>query len=245
VSSVCAGIFDHPVAREFAPLDTDQITASLNTVGYARVQSLLSSGMCHDIAAQYDDEASFRSRIVMSRHGFGSGEYKYFAYPLPRAVDALRAALYRAVVPIANEWNDGLRAAVTFPSTHAEYLQRCHEAGQARPTPLLLKYAAGDYNCLHQDVYGELVFPLQMAVLLSRPQADFSGGEFVLTEQRPRMQSRVHVVPLQQGDAVIFPVNHRPVQGLRGTYRVTMRHGVSPIVSGQRMTLGIILHDAA
>ena len=181
----------------------------------------------------------------MARHGYGRGEYRYFAYPLPELVAELRSALYERLVPIANGWRESLGAGEPFPAMHAEYLERCHAAGQMRPTPLILRYGPGDYNCLHQDLYGDLVFPLQAAFLLSEPGKDFTGGEFVLTEQRPRMQSRVNVVPLKAGEAVIFAVNHRPVQGSRGTYRVTMRHGVSPVRSGSRHTLGIILHDAA
>ena len=179
----------------------------------------------------------------MGRHGFGRGEYKYFAYPLPETVAALRASLYRPLAAVANRWNGQMGIDQRFPEDHAAYLERCHAAGQKRPTPLLLQYGAGDYNCLHQDVYGELVFPLQVAFLLSRPGEDFSGGEFVLTEQRPRMQSRAEVVPLSQGEGVIFPVHHRPVQGTRGVYRVNMRHGVSRLRSGRRHTLGIIFHD--
>jgi hypothetical protein len=180
----------------------------------------------------------------MARHGFGSGEYKYFAYPLPPTVADLRSALYRALAAIANRWNERLGVETRYPADHAEYLERCHAAGQTRPTPLLLQYGPGDYNCLHQDLYGDLVFPLQVAVLLSAPGSDFSGGEFVLTEQRPRMQSRAEVVPLGQGEGVVFPVHHRPVAGTRGTYRVTMRHGVSRLRSGRRYTLGVIFHDA-
>jgi hypothetical protein len=192
----------------------------------------------------YDDDARFRSRIVMARHGFGQGEYKYFTAPLPQVVAALRAGFYLQLAEIANRWNEQLGIAQRFPATLDDYLARCHKAGQTRPTPLLLKYGPGDYNCLHQDLYGEHVFPLQLAILLSEPERDFTGGEFVLTEQRPRRQSRVEVVPLAQGEGVIFPVHHRPVAGTRGTYRVTMRHGVSRLRSGERMTLGIIFHDA-
>jgi hypothetical protein len=193
----------------------------------------------------YPDDAAFRSRIVMTRHGFGRGEYKYFRYPLPDLVERLRTDLYPRLAPIANRWNEALRIDVRYPKTHTEFLQRCHDAGQPRPTPLLLQYGEGDYNCLHQDLYGEHVFPIQVAVLLSEPERDFTGGDFVLTEQRPRMQSRVEVVPLRQGDAVAFAVHHRPVQGTRGTYRVNLKHGVSRIRRGHRHTLGIIFHDAA
>jgi hypothetical protein len=192
----------------------------------------------------YPDDAGFRSRVVMTRHGFGRGEYKYFRYPLPDLVEDLRTSLYPRLAPIANRWNEALRIDVRYPKTHAEFLERCHKTGQRRPTPLLLQYGEGDYNCLHQDLYGEHVFPLQVAILLSEPGRDFAGGDFVLTEQRPRMQSRVEVVPLRQGDGVAFAVHHRPVQGTRGTYRVNLRHGVSRIREGHRHTLGIIFHDA-
>jgi hypothetical protein len=221
------------------------LSAELDERGCARVAQLLTPRECAELAALYDDAARFRSRVVMARHGFGRGAYQYFAYPLPAAIARLREQLYAQLVPIANRWQEQLGGQTGYPATHAEFLARCHAAGQKRPTPLLLRYGAGDYNCLHQDLYGEHVFPLQMAVLLSRPGADFSGGEFVLTEQRPRRQSRVEVVPLAQGDAVIFAVNERPVRGSRGFYRVKMRHGVSRLSSGQRHTLGIILHDAA
>jgi hypothetical protein len=193
----------------------------------------------------YPDDARFRSHIHMARHGFGRGEYKYFAYPLPDLIAQTRGALYPPLADIANRWNQALGIDVTFPTDHAAFLERCHAAGQMRPTPLLLQYKTGDYNCLHQDLYGAHVFPLQVAILLSEPERDFTGGAFVLTEQRPRMQSRASVVPLKQGDAVVFAVHHRPVHGTRGTYRVNLRHGVSEILSGQRHTLGIIFHDAA
>jgi hypothetical protein len=192
----------------------------------------------------YSDDAAFRSRVVMTRHGFGRGEYKYFRYPLPRPVEELRTHLYPRLAPIGNRWNEALRIDVRYPKTHVEFLHRCHDAGQRRPTPLLLQYGEGDYNCLHQDLYGEHVFPIQVAVLLSEPGRDFGGGDFVLTEQRPRTQSRVEAVPLRQGDAVAFAVHHRPVQGTRGTYRVNLKHGVSRIRRGHRHTLGIIFHDA-
>ena len=206
---------------------------------------MLAPEECRAIAARYGDDAPWRKTIVMARHGFGRGEYKYFRYPLPDRVAALREGLYPRLAPIANRWNERMGLAPRFPATHAEFLARCHAAGQTRPTPLLLRYGAGDYNCLHQDVYGEHVFPLQVAVLLSQPGRDFTGGEFVLTEQRPRMQSRVEVVPLSQGDAVVFAVRGRPVAGSRGDYRVALRHGVSRIRSGERFTLGVIFHDAA
>jgi hypothetical protein len=217
----------------------------LDERGFALIPNLLDADECARIAELYEDAAQFRSRVVMSRHGFGRGEYQYFAYPLPPRIAELRARLYPALAPIANGWYEQMGLEPRFPATHAEFLQRCHQAGQKRPTPLLLRYGAGDFNCLHQDLYGQHVFPLQMAVLLSRPAEEFTGGEFVLTEQRPRQQSRVEVVPLERGDAVIFAVNERPVRGSRGFYRVKMRHGVSRIGSGQRHTLGIILHDAA
>jgi len=232
-----------PAAR-IAALDWEAIASSLDAYGCAVIGPLLDPKACAALAAHYDDDGRFRSRIVMGRHGFGRGEYKYFAYPLPDEVAALRTALYPRLAAIANHWNQAMGVELRYPAAHADYLARCHAAGQTKPTPLLLRYGAGDYNCLHQDLYGEHVFPLQATLLLSRPGADFAGGEFVLTEQRPRMQSRAEVVPLAQGQVVIFPVHHRPVQGTRGTYRVNMRHGVSRLRSGQRHTLGIIFHDA-
>ena len=216
----------------------------LDASGCAVMKGVLSAADCASLANSFDAEARFRSHIVMARHGFGRGEYKYFAYPLPKQIAALRTDLYPPLAEIANRWNGALGVAERYPPDHAAFLDRCHAAGQAKPTPLLLRYGAGDYNCLHQDLYGPLAFPLQVAVLLSDPESDFSGGEFVLTEQRPRMQSRVEVVPLQRGDAVIFPVHHRPVRGTRGMYRVNLRHGVSRIRTGHRSTLGIIFHDA-
>jgi hypothetical protein len=210
----------------------------------ALIPDLLSSDDCAAIAQRYDDDTQFRSRIVMSRHGFGRGEYKYFAYPLPGIVAGLRSSLYPPLAEIANHWHAQLGLDARFPLEHDGFLARCRAAGQTKPTPLLLRYGEGDYNCLHQDIYGENVFPLQIAILLSRPERDFTGGEFVLTEQRPRMQSRAIVVPLVQGSGVVFPVHTRPVQGSRGVYRVNMRHGVSRIRSGRRYTLGIIFHDA-
>ena len=226
-------------------LDWRQIEDELNQYGCAVVPGLLAADACAALVAQYDDAAHFRSRVVMLRHGYGQGEYQYFAYPLPDAVAALRAQLYGPLAAIANRWHASMGLETRFPPRHADFLARCHAAGQTRPTPLLLCYRKGDYNCLHQDLYGEHVFPLQLAVLLSRPQDDFTGGEFVLTEQRPRMQSRAEVVPLAQGDAVIFPVAQRPVNGTRGSYLVNMRHGVSRLRSGLRHTLGIIFHDAS
>ena len=225
-------------------LEWPQIAADLDAFGAATTGPLLATEECADLAALYDADAPFRSRIVMARPGFGRGEYKYFTYPLPAALAELRPALYGPLAEIANRWHAAMGVAAHFPEEHAEFLARCHVAGQTRPTPLLLHYGPGDYNCLHQDLYGEHVFPLQVAILLSEPGVDFTGGEFVLTEQRPRMQSRAEVVSLRQGEGVIFPVHHRPVEGSRGIYRVTMRHGVSRLRSGQRHTLGIIFHDA-
>ena len=217
----------------------------LDAQGWAVLPNLLTPDQCGTLAGQYDAPDLFRSRVVMARHGFGRGEYRYFAYPLPPIIAELRTRLYPALAPIANRWYAAMGLAPRFPATHAEFLARCHDDGQTKPTPLLLKYGAGDYNCLHQDLYGAHVFPLQIAILLNAPGQDFEGGEFVLTEQRPRMQSRVAVVPLRQGDGVVFAVNQRPVAGTRGTYRVNLRHGVSVVRSGQRHTLGIIFHDAA
>ena len=232
------------IAERVAAINWTQVGAELDSYGCASTGSLLTDEECAALADLYGADAVFRSRIVMSRHGFGRGEYKYFAYPLPDIIRALREALYSPLADIANRWNEELGSAALYPRDHAAYLMRCHQAGQTKPTPLLLRYGTGDYNCLHQDLYGEHIFPLQVAFLLSRPDVDFTGGEFVLTEQRPRMQSRAEVVPLGQGEGVIFPVHHRPVQGTRGTYRVTMRHGVSRLRSGRRHTVGIIFHDA-
>ena len=232
-----------PGARVSA-LDWPQLEEALETDGYALARGLLRPEECGALADCYSDDRLFRSTIVMARHGFGEGEYRYFAYPLPAILAALRAALYAHLAPIANRWNEALRIDSRYPPEHAAYLARCHRAGQTRPTPLILRYRAGDYNCLHQDLYGEHVFPLQATILLSTPGGDFNGGEFVLTEQRPRRQSRVEVVPLARGDAVIFPVHHRPVRGARGFHRSTMRHGVSRLRSGARYTAGIIFHDA-
>jgi len=233
------------ISPDMTPNDIDwaAVAQDLNAHGCALIPDLLDPAACEAIAGRYDRDG-FRSTVVMARHGFGRGEYRYFAYPLPDPVAALRTALYPPLAEIANRWNTALGEPVRFPAEHAEFLARCHAAGQTRPTPLMLRYGPGDYNCLHQDLYGEHVFPLQVAVLLSEPGRDFEGGEFVLTEQRPRMQSRVEVVPLRQGDAVVFPVHHRPVQGGRGIYRVNLRHGVSRLRAGRRHTLGIIFHDA-
>jgi uncharacterized protein len=232
------------IAGRVATVDWTALSTDLDSQGYAIIKKLLSAKDCGFLASLYAQEDIFRSRVVMSRHGFGRGEYKYFSYPLPYIIAALRDALYRPLAPIANRWNHALGIAVQYPTTLPEFIARCREAGQALPTPLLLQYGVGDYNCLHQDLYGEHVFPLQVAILLSAPGRDFTGGEFVLTEQRPRMQSRAHVVPLQQSDAVIFAVCQRPVQGTRGAHRVTMRHGVSRLRSGKRHTAGVIFHDA-
>jgi hypothetical protein len=234
-----------PLARRIAGLDWDAIASDLNAYGYATTGPLLVQEECAALTQSYAADAPFRSRIVMARHGFGRGEYKYFAYPLPAAVAALRENLFPPLAGVANRWNERLGVPAAYPPDHGAYLRQCHAAGQTRPTPLLLQYGPGDYNCLHQDIYGAHVFPLQVTCLLSQPGADFTGGEFVLVEQRPRMQSRAEVVPLAQGEAVIFPVHHRPVEGTRGTYRVTMRHGVSRLRSGRRHTLGVIFHDAA
>ncbi|MDM0057994.1 2OG-Fe(II) oxygenase [Variovorax fucosicus] len=228
-----------------ANVDWDDVANALDAEGHAIIERLLTPAECEALAALYADEALFRSRVVMARHGFGRGEYKYLAYPLPALVAGLREALYAALVPTANRWQQAMGIEVRFPPTHAEFIARCHAAGQLRPTPLLLKYVEDDYNCLHQDLYGEHVFPLQVVVLLSEPGRDFTGGEFVMTEQRPRMQSRPMVLPLRQGDAAVIAVHHRPVQGTRGTYRVNLRHGVSRVRSGHRQTAGIIFHDAA
>jgi uncharacterized protein len=226
-------------------IDWDKVGAALDERGSAVVERLFSPAQCSVLAALYEKDDLFRSRVVMARHGFGRGEYKYFAYPLPEVVAEKRTALYPRLAEIANGWNAALGSKARFPPEHKAYLKRCHAAGQRRPTPLLLKYGEGDYNCLHQDLYGEHVFPLQLTILLSAPDTDFTGGEFVMTEQRPRMQSRAEVVPLAQGDAVIFAVNERPVRGTRGAYRVKLRHGVSRVRSGRRYTAGIIFHDAA
>jgi len=232
------------IAERVAGFDWPRLATDLDAHGYAVMRELLAPQECRVLAATYGVDEVFRSRIVMARHGFGRGEYKYFAYPLPEVVASLRSALYPPLASIANCWNAALGTDIRYPDEHAVFLARCHGAGQTRPTPLLLHYGTGDYNCLHQDLYGEQVFPLQVTCLLSVPGHDFTGGEFVLTEQRPRQQSRAEVVSLSQGDGVIFPVHHRPVQGTRGMYRATLRHGVSRLHSGQRQTLGIIFHDA-
>ncbi len=226
-------------------VDWTAVGEDLDRQGFAVLPGLLRREDCERIAGLYDQPGGFRSQVIMARHGFGRGEYRYFSYPLPALVQGLRERIWPYLAPIANRWHAAMGMATRFPETHAAFVERCHEAGQNRPTPLLLRYGPGDYNCLHQDLYGEHVFPLQAAVLLSEPGRDFEGGELVLTEQRPRMQSRVMVVPLKQGDGVVFAVNSRPVAGTRGTYRVTLRHGVSALRSGSRHTLGVIFHDAA
>tara|TARA_R110000744_G_scaffold143400_1_gene255243 strand:+ start:163 stop:912 length:750 start_codon:yes stop_codon:yes gene_type:complete len=230
--------------QSMVDLDWNAITADLNATGQATIGPVLSAEECNSLIEAYDQQAMFRSRVVMARHGFGRGEYQYFTYPLPDLIADLRRSFYPHLAAIANQWLEMTGREGAYPLDHADYLRQCHEAGQCLPTPLMLKYQTGDYNCLHQDIYGEHLFPLQIAILLSDPASDFSGGEFVLTEQRPRMQSRAEVVALARGQAVIFPVNERPVRGTRGVYRVRMRHGVSRVRSGQRHVLGLIFHDA-
>jgi uncharacterized protein len=225
-------------------IDWKAVARDLDAQGSAVIARLISPKECATLAALYPNDALFRSRVVMAKHGFGRGEYKYFTYPLPGLIAKLRTTLYPGLAAVANRWNSEMGIDVRFPDEHAKFIKRCHEADQRRPTPLLLQYGPGDYNCLHQDLYGEHVFPLQLTILLSDPERDFTGGEFVLTEQRPRMQSRAEVVPLRKGDAVIFAVRHRPVRGTRGVYRVNLRHGVSRVHSGRRHTAGIIFHDA-
>ncbi|PXW86066.1 hypothetical protein C8R34_11645 [Nitrosomonas sp. Nm84] len=235
-------------ARDIADLvkaiDWKRISDNLDAQGFAVIENLVAPEECEALAGLYPRNEIFRSRVVMERHGFGRGEYKYFSYPLPGIISELRTSIYPWLAPIANRWNEMMRVNVQYPVEHAEFIKQCHEAGQRRPTPLLLQYEPGDYNCLHQDLYGEHVFPIQLTILLSEPERDFRGGEFLLTEQRPRMQSRPEIVPFRQGDAVVFAVHYRPVQGTRGIYRVNMRHGVSRLHSGHRYTVGIIFHDA-
>jgi hypothetical protein len=234
-----------PAVARIEALNWSQITDELNEQGSVLLKSVLAPQECVSLSSLYSNEVIFRSRVVMARHGFGRGEYKYFNYPLPPIIQGVRTALYREVAPIANRWNRSMGIEVQYPKEHSEFIKRCHDAGQSRPTPLLLQCGPGDYNCLHQDLYGEHVFPIQVAFLLSEPGRDFEGGEFVLTEQRPRMQSRPEVIPLRQGDAVAFAVHHRPVQGTRGIYQVNLRHGVSRLHSGQRHAAGVIFHDAS
>jgi uncharacterized protein len=231
-------------SERLTSIDWQQLADDLDQQGNALIERLLTPAECEALRGLYSADEVFRSRVVMERHGFGRGEYKYFRYPLPDIVADLRTMVYPRLASIANRWNAAMGIEVPFPETHEDFIKRCHAAGQRRPTPLLLQYGAGDYNCLHQDLYGEHVFPLQITILLSRPERDFTGGEFVITEQRPRMQSRAEVVPLRQGDAVVFAVHHRPMKGARGVYRVNMRHGVSRLRSGHRHALGVIFHDA-
>ena len=238
------GPFRPGIAERVRALDWQYLSQGLDARGFATIEGLLTRAECQRIAGWYADDSLFRSRVVMARHGFGRGEYRYFAYPLPEPVAELRAEFYPPLAALANRWNEQLRVAARYPKTHEEFVSRCRAAGQSLPTPLLLQYGADDYNCLHQDLYGDCVFSLQVAILLSQPLEDFTGGEFVITEQRPRMQSRAEVVPLRQGDAVIFAVHHRPMKGTRGTYRVNLRHGVSRVRTGNRHTLGVIFHDA-
>ena len=244
MSAIPSAAAPRDAAARVAAQDWPGLSASLDAHGCAVIEKLLSDAECKAIAALYPHETHFRSHVHMARHGFGTGEYRYFKYPLPDLIGDLRTALYPRLAPIANAWTARMGIDMRYPDAHADFLKRCHEAGQVRPTPLLLQYVQGDFNCLHQDLYGDLAFPLQVAILLSEPDTDFTGGEFVLTEQRPRMQSRAEVVPLRQGDAVAFAVHNRPVQGAKGNYRVNMRHGVSRLRSGSRHTLGLIFHDA-
>lgn len=243
-TSISAGSPAASAETRVGECDWDALATELDNYGCAVMAKLLTPDECAAIAALYPHEDHFRSHIHMARHGFGKGEYRYFKYPLPDLLGGLRTALYPRLAKVANDWNERLGLAQRYPAQHAAFLKLCHDAGQTRPTPLLLQYGPGDFNCLHQDLYGDLAFPIQVAILLSEPGRDFTGGEFVLTEQRPRMQSRAEVVPLRQGDAVAFAVHNRPVRGTKGTYRVNLRHGVSRLRSGKRHTAGIIFHDA-
>jgi hypothetical protein len=243
-SAVLASTVARSAEERMTVYDWKAITGELDGFGCAVLPKLLTAEECRYLAALYDDESHFRNHVIMARHGFGKGEYRYFRYPLPDLIGGVRTALYPRLAGAANIWNERMGVAQRFPDDHAAFLKQCHDAGQSRPTPLLLQYKPGDFNCLHQDLYGEIWFPIQVAILLCEPGRDFTGGEFVLTEQRPRMQSRVDVVPLRQGDAVAFAVHNRPVQGAKGTYRVNMRHGVSRLRSGRRYTIGVIFHDA-
>jgi uncharacterized protein len=244
VTTVTSTVSSKDAAARVRTFDWERVSQDLDAQESAVIEGILSPDECQALAGLYPKDDLFRSRVVMERHGFGRGEYKYFSYPLPDLIAALRTAIYPHLVPIANRWNNAMDIDVRYPEQHAAFIERCHRAGQVRPTPLLLQYGAGDYNCLHQDLYGEHVFPLQLTILLSKPDKDFTGGEFVMTEQRPRMQSRPIVVALRQGDGVVFAVRHRPVKGTRGAYRVNLRHGVSRVRWGHRHTLGIIFHDA-
>jgi hypothetical protein len=244
VTTVTSTVSSKDAAARVRTFDWERVSQDLDAQESAVIEGILSPDECQALAGLYPKDDLFRSRVVMERHGFGRGEYKYFSYPLPDLIAALRTAIYPHLVPIANRWNNAMDIDVRYPEQHAAFIERCHRAGQVRPTPLLLQYGAGDYNCLHQDLYGEHVFPLQLTILLSKPDKDFTGGEFVMTEQRPRMQSRPIVVALRQGDGVVFAVRHRPVKGTRGAYRVNLRHGVSRVRWGHRYTLGIIFHDA-
>jgi hypothetical protein len=244
VKNIVRPVPSSDVVARVGAIDWQEASRELDEQGCAVLKGLLSVEQCRALAAFYADDSHFRSRVVMGSHGFGRGEYKYFSYPLPELIAQIRPVLYAGLRDVANRWNEAMGIDIRYPESHEAFLKRCHAAGQTRPTPLLLQYEAGDYNCLHQDLYGEHVFPLQVAFLLSEPGRDFTGGEFVLTEQRPRMQSRPEVVPLAQGDAVAFAVHFRPVRGTRGNYRVNLRHGVSRIRSGHRHTLGVIFHDA-
>jgi hypothetical protein len=241
---VKSGVLSLTIAERVNALDWERVSGDLDAYGNATLENLVSPEECRTLIGLYRKDDIFRRHIVMEQHGYGRGEYKYFSYPLPTGIAGLRSALYPHLAPAANRWNNAMGIDVRYPAQHGDFIARCHSAGQTRPTPLLLQYQTGDYNCLHQDLYGEHVFPLQITILLSSPETDFTGGEFVLTEQRPRMQPRPEVVPLAQGDAVIFAVHHRPVQGIRGICKVNLRHGVSRVRSGQRYTLGIIFHDA-
>jgi uncharacterized protein len=234
-----------PIEARVDAIDWGKVHTDLDAQGWAVAPKLLTPAEADSISGLYHQEHGFRSHIIMSRHGFGRGEYKYFSYPLPPLIQSLRTAAYSKLAPIANQWNERMRQPVRFPDDHAKFLERCHRAGQTRPTPLLLEYAPEDYNCLHRDLYGEHVFPIQTAILLDQPGEDFEGGEFVMTEQRPRMQSRAMVLPLKKGDAAIFAVNSRPMKGVRGDYQVKLNHGVSKLYSGKRHTVGVIFHDAA
>lgn len=244
VASLFSAPTENSAGARVAAYDWQALAGELDGFGCAVLPKLLTPEECRDVAALYSDESYFRSHIIMARHGFGKGEYRYFKYPLPDLIGGLRTTLYPRLANVANAWNQRMGIDQRYPGEHAAFLRECHEAGQARPTPLLLQYVPGDFNCLHQDLYGDLAFPIQVAILLSEPGRDFTGGEFALTEQRPRMQSRVEVVPLRQGDAVAFAVHNRPVQGSKGNYRVNLRHGVSRVRSGMRHTVGIIFHDA-